>query len=277
MVSRRSDPDIPEPELPEDVAAYELDRDTRADLRSLAKPTAETVARRLVAAGELLDVDAELSLGHALAARRAASRVAVVREAVGLAAYRSGRWQLAISELRAYHRMTGRQDHVAVLADCERGLGRPERAVDMWRHADQRSMGAAEWVELLIVAAGARQDRGQTSAAVTMLQIPALNRSGPEPWRARLRYAYADALAAAGRVEEAYRWFAGAVELDQAGETDAADRLLELEGVVIEGDEFEADEPDPGTAGAADSTTAAAGHGVSDRSEAIGDEHPEER
>ncbi len=195
-----------------------------------------------MASGELLNVDPELALRHALAARRAASRVAAVREAVGLAAYQCAQWQLAISELRAYHRMTGRQSHIALLADCERGLGRPERAVDMWRHTEQRSVGAGEWVELLIVAAGARRDLGQTAAAVTMLQIPSLEANGAEPWRARLRYAYADSLAAAGRGEEAYRWFARTVELDLQGDTDAVDRLLELEGVVIEGDDHDEDD-----------------------------------
>ncbi|MGA8112950.1 MAG: tetratricopeptide repeat protein [Actinocatenispora sp.] len=225
-----------------------MDRDARAELRSLSKTVADTVARRLVAAGELLNVDPELSLGHALAARRAASRVAAVREAVGLAAYQCGQWQLAISELRAYHRMTGRQTHLAVLADCERGLGRPERAVDMWRRADENTLGAGEWAELLIVAAGARRDMDQMAAAVTMLQVPSLNSDGPEPWRARLRYAYADALAETGRAEEAYQWFARAVELDPAGDTDAMDRLLELEGVVIEGDELDESDDDEAAA-----------------------------
>ncbi len=140
--------------------------------------------------------------------------------------------------------MTGRQTHIALLADCERGLGRPERAVDMWRRTEQRSVGAGEWVELLIVAAGARRDLGQTAAAVTMLQIPPLEVNGTEPWRARLRYAYADSLAAAGRTEEAYRWFARTIELDPQAETDAVDRLLELEGVVIEGDDHDDDATD---------------------------------
>ncbi|GAA3517421.1 tetratricopeptide repeat protein [Actinocatenispora rupis] len=226
------------------MAANELDREVRAELRSLSKTSADTVSRRLVASGELLNVDPELALRHAMAARKIASRIAAVREAVGLAAYQCGQWQLAISELRAFQRMTGRRTHMAVMADAERGLGRPERAVDMFRHTDRKSVAPAEWIELLIVAAGARRDMGQHAAAVTMLQIPALEVNGTEAWRPRLRYAYADSLVEAGRIEEAYRWFARTIELDPQGDTDAVDRLLALEGVVIEGDDLPDDTDD---------------------------------
>ncbi|MFI7650843.1 Replicase polyprotein 1ab [Micromonospora sp. NPDC049460] len=204
---------------------------------SLAKPVAETVARHLVATGQLIDEDPAKALAHALAARRLASRIAAVREAVGLAAYHAGEWQTAIAELRTYHRMTGLQSHLAVLADCERALGRAERAIDLFRGADREKLDQAVAIELLIVAAGARGDLGQKDAAVAMLQVPELTVEAAEPWTARLRYAYADALLAVGRREEAREWFSRAADVDTEGETDAAERLLELDGVVIEGDE----------------------------------------
>ncbi|MFG2011560.1 tetratricopeptide repeat protein [Micromonospora sp. NPDC048868] len=204
---------------------------------SLAKPVAETVARHLVATGQLIDEDPAEALAHALAARRLASRIAAVREAVGLAAYHAGEWQTAIAELRTYHRMSGLQSHLAVLADCERALGRPERAIDLFRGADREKLDQAVATELLIVAAGARGDLGQKDAAVAMLQVPELTSETAEPWTARLRYAYADALLAVGRRDEAREWFSRAADVDTEGETDAAERLLELDGVVIEGDE----------------------------------------
>ncbi|MEQ4304430.1 Replicase polyprotein 1ab [Plantactinospora sp. B6F1] len=207
----------------------------------MAKPVADTVARHLVATGVLIDEDPGLALEHALAARRLAARIAPVREAVGLAAYRAGEWQTAIAELRTYHRMSGRQTHLAVIADCERALGRPERAIDLYRGADRESLDAAGAVELLIVAAGARSDMGQGDAAVAMLQVRELTAAQAEPWTARLRYAYADALLAVDRAEEAREWFARAAEVDEFGETDAAERLLELDGVVLESDEDEDD------------------------------------
>ncbi|MGN9894566.1 tetratricopeptide repeat protein [Micromonospora sp. L31] len=176
-----------------------------------------------------------------MAARRLASRISAVREAVGLAAYHAGEWQTAIAELRTYHRMTGLQSHLAVLADCERALGRPERAIDLFRGADREKLDQAVAIELLIVAAGARGDLGQKDAAVAMLQVPELTTDSTDPWTARLRYAYADALLAVGRREEAREWFSRAADVDTDGETDAAERLLELDGVLIEGDEE--DEP----------------------------------
>jgi len=187
-----------------------------------------------VATGRLLDDDPEKAFAHALAARRLAQRIAAVREATGLAAYRAGEWQTAIAELRTYHRLAGTQTHLAVIADAERALGRADRAIDLFRATDLRSLEPATAIELLIVAAGARADLGQHSAAVTMLQVPELGSTATEPWVARLRYAYADALLAAGRRAEAREWFARAAAVDEDLTTDAAERLLDLDGVLIE-------------------------------------------
>lgn len=220
------------PDLPEDIQPDMLDREVRAELRSLARPVAEIVSRRLVAAGESLVDDPELALGHALEARRLAARIPVVREAAGLAAYRAGRWSTAIAELRTYHRMTGRLSHLAELADCERALGRPERAIDLYRSAQPGQLDREEAVELLIVAAGARRDLGQSEAALAMLQVREL--AVDAPWSARLRYAYADTLLALDREEEAREWFARVVEVDDDAITDAAERLLELDGVMLD-------------------------------------------
>ena len=195
-----------------------------------------------MAAGQIIDEDSELALQHAIAARRLASRIAVVREAVGLAAYAVGDWTTAIAELRTYHRMTGRQTHLAELADCERALGRPERAIDLFRGADKDTLDQAGAIELLIVAAGARGDLGQHDAAVAMLQVRELTADEDAEWAVRLRYAYADALLAAGRRDEAREWFARAAAADEDSLTDAAERLLELDGVTIEGDDPEDDE-----------------------------------
>jgi hypothetical protein len=86
-------------------------------------------------------------------------------------------------------------------------------------------------VEMRLVAAGARRDMGQLDAAIVTLQSPELASNSVQPWTARLRYAYADALLAAGRDGEAREWFAKAVESDKDGSTDASDRLAEMDGV----------------------------------------------
>jgi tetratricopeptide (TPR) repeat protein len=228
------------PAIAEDIRAEDLDNEVRAELRGLARSIADTVARRLVATGQLLDDDPETALAHAVAARRLASRIPAVREAVGIAAYHAEQWQTAIAELRTYHRMTGRQDHLAVVADAERALGRPERAIDLYRSADRAALDPADAIELLIVAAGARRDLGQDEAAVAMLQVRELGVDAP--WAARLRYAYADGLLTIGRRDEAREWFVRAAEADVDADTDAAERLLELDGVVVDDEDESADE-----------------------------------
>lgn len=216
------------PELPEEAELSMLDPEVRSDLRALPRNLAEVVGRHLAAAGLLVDEDPELALRHARYARSRAARVAVVREAVGLTAYHAGEWAEALSELRAARRMSNGPGHIAVMADVERALGRPERALELAREGQSLDLPPDEAIELKIVAAGARRDMGQLDAAVVALQIPELDPNRGEPWTARLCYAYADNLAAAGRTEEAIRWFLNAAQADDEGETDAAERAMEL-------------------------------------------------
>jgi len=133
-----------------------------------------------------------------------------------------------LAELRAERRLTGSVTHLPVMADCERGLGRPQRALELAQSADVRDLDEPGRIEMLIVASGARRDLGQPAAAVVSLQAALGDRADPQPWSARLWYAYADALLAAGRQAEAVEWFAAVAEIDD-GDTDAEERLLTLE------------------------------------------------
>ncbi len=214
--------------------ATALDRVTRNSLRTLPEGLAEIVARHLVAASLVLPDDPALALAHARAASRRAGRVAVIREAVGVAAYAAGDYGTALTELRAAARISGSTEYLPMMADCERGLGRPERALALASSAESSTLDRDGKVELLIVAAGARRDLGQAEAAVLTLQVPALRSRARGEWLARLRYAYADALLEVGRTDEARTWFAQAAEVDPEGVTDAADRLDELEGITFE-------------------------------------------
>lgn len=216
------------PELPEDVDASELHGEIRRDMRSLPKGLADKVAAHLVAAGKLMDTDPEQALVHARYARHRASRIGAAREANGLCAYQMGEWTEALSELRAARRMGGGPGHIAIMADCERALGRPERALELSRSAEAAALVGGEAVELRIVAAGARRDLGEIDASVVSLQIPELDPKLQEPWSARLFYAYADNLLAADRVQESFTWFVHAAHADDDGDTDAPERLDEL-------------------------------------------------
>ncbi|MCG3753243.1 hypothetical protein FKO37_22400 [Amycolatopsis sp. Poz14] len=216
------------PELPEDIEFSDLDEEVRRELRTLPKGLAETVGKHLVAAGGLVDEDPEAALEHARYAKTKASRVPIVREGLGLVAYHAGNWQEALSELRAVRRMTRSDEHIAIIADAERALGRPERALDLAKETDKERLTKSTQVELAIVAAGARRDLGQLDAAVVSLQGPDLQAAKRDPWSARLFYAYADNLEAAGRKEEAVQWFLNAAEADAEDETDAAERAADL-------------------------------------------------
>jgi len=222
----------PRPHVPDSVSAEQLDPQARAQLNSLPNDLADSVARYLVAAD--LDEDPERGYAYAQAAKRLAARVGVVREACGIAAYQTGRWAEALSELRAARRMTGRDDYLPIMADCERALGRVDRALALVREAKATELERATQIELRIVESGIRRDQGLPEAAVIALQVPELTSGRLRWWSARLFYAYADALLAAGRAEEARDWFARTAEVDTDGETDAADRLDELDGIDFE-------------------------------------------
>ena len=249
--SRRPGPDV---EPPADIDPRDLDHEIRSQLRTLSKVAADRVARHLVAAGQLVDEDPEAALVQARAARALGARVAVVRQAVGETAYAAGEWAEAIAELRTARRMTGDDSALPLLADAERALGRPDRALRLAQSPEAQALPPAERAEMRIVEAGARRDLGQLDAALVTLQGPGLDRRAVEPWSARLWYAFADLLLALGRTDEAREWFAAAAAADQDGGTDADERILELDGVLVLTDDEDDEEEFP-----ADATGARAG------------------
>nr|WP_183069383.1 tetratricopeptide repeat protein [Streptomyces sp. gCLA4] len=220
----------------------------RQELLSLPKGLAEEVSKNLVMVARLIDEDPEQAYAYSRIALRLASRVAAVREAAGFAAYATQKYSEALAEFRAAKRMTGSVELWPVMADCERGLGRPERALAMAGEPEVQKLDKAGQVEMRLVAAGARRDQGQLEAAIVTLQSPELASNAVQPWTARLRYAYADALLAAGREDEAREWFGKALEADKDGATDASDRLAELDGVeFVDAADLSDDEDRDGT------------------------------
>jgi len=217
------------PPLDESITGKELDRSVLAQLKGLPEKLAVRVARHLVAAGLLLDDDPKTAYQHALAARARAARIAVVREACGEAAYAAGEFADALAELRAAKRMNGSQDYLAVMADCERALGRPDRALALARNPAVPDLPAPLKAEMTIVEAGARRDLGELDAALRTLENAPLRSQSREEWVVRLRYAYADTLLAAGRTEDAVEWFHRTVAIDAEEITDAEERIAELE------------------------------------------------
>lgn len=223
-------PRVPEPPLPDEVTGKELDRAIHHQLRTLTKENAEGVARHLVMVGALLaGDDLELALAHAQTAARRAGRVPAAREALGMVTYRMGDYARALGEFRTVRRLSGSSHLLPLMVDCERGLGRHARALELAASPEARTLTQAEREELAIVVSGVRRDLDQLSAALLALDIPALQR----PSSYRLHYAYADILLALGRITEARTWFARAAAADTEGETDALERLDELDGTVV--------------------------------------------
>jgi len=206
-----------------------LSREARARLRGLNKENAERVGLHLVMAGRMLDLDPERAYEHAQAALRRGGRVDVVREAAGITAYRTGRFAEALRELRTVRRLNGSSEHLPIMADAERGLGRPERALALASSDEARTLDAEGRTELAIVASGARSDLGEHDAALAVLdRIPAAERKGD--LGLRVLQARAVALEGAGRTDEAARLLAG---VDQVALERATGASTVEEDVVV--------------------------------------------
>ena len=216
-------PRIFEPDIPEEITGEELDKSLRAELLSLSPENAKVVSRHLECLALYADSDPLLAHKHGVAAAHHAGRLAVVRESAGLAAYRAGFYEIALKELRAANRISGDVTMWPVMADCERGLGNPLKALALAGSPEVKRLAKPEEIEMRIVAAGARRDLGELDAAVVTLTCKDLSNES-EDWAVRLRYAYADALEAAGRIKEAREWFEKCAALDVDETTDASER-----------------------------------------------------
>jgi tetratricopeptide (TPR) repeat protein len=115
-----------------------------------------------------------------------------------------------------------------LIADCERGVGRPERAIELSRTPEAAQLEGDDADELRIVVAGARSDLGQHEQALAILSSPTLDSARTGQTAARLFYVYAETLLALGRNQDALQWFINAAAADVDGVTDAEDRVTEL-------------------------------------------------
>ncbi len=235
----------------------------------------------------LLDAP-ELALEHAQAAGRRGGRIAAVREATGIAAYEAGDFALALKELRTFRRMTGAEVHLPLMVDCERALGRLDKAVELATSEAVQSLEPGEKVELAIVLAGMRRDQGDAQGAVDALTIPQLDKNRGFAYSPRLFRAYAEALRGVGKDREALTWDRQAVVAEAALGTgqfaepeiidfDDEDETEQVpaDGVALADSEEPAqgpaDEPAPETAGAVAGADPAASPSGADGGEPGGD------
>ncbi len=234
-----------DPIIPDDVQASDLDRIARNELKTLSKDNAEGVARHLVMAAKLIDEDPQLAHAHAISAARRAGRIGVVRETLAITAYAIEDFALALRELRTYRRITGRDDELPMMVDCERGLGRPEKALELGRSVARDSLAVPVQVELAIAMSGARLDLGQAEAALQELRISQLNPDLAYSWSPPLFDAYAEVLEELGQNDEAAIWRARAeVAADAVGEDDDDDEMVVVEEDLLDTPDSEEDVDD---------------------------------
>ncbi|MCP2637223.1 primosomal protein [Microbacterium sp. HD4P20] len=221
-----------DPHIPDEVTARDLNPGARNELKTLSKENADQVARHLAMAAQLIDEDPELAHQHALSASRRAGRIAVVRETLAITAYATGDYGLALRELRTYRRISGKDDQIALLVDSERGVGRPDRALEAGRAVDRAELPTSVRVELAIAMSGARLDMGEPDRALSELDIPELDPDRAFEWSPALFAARATVLEELGRADEAERWHSRALVAAEA--LDAASGADDLETVFVE-------------------------------------------
>jgi hypothetical protein len=224
-----------------DVDVNELDRVARNELKTLTKENAETVAKHLVMAVRLIDSDPELAHQHVLSASRRAGRIAVVRETLGITAYATGDFALALREMRTFRRISGSNEQIALMVDSERGVGRSDKALELGRSVDRSTLTEATQVALAIAMSGARLDLDQPDLALGELEISQLDPTKAFSYSPELFRAYAEVLEELGRTVESAEWLVCADVADKALETSPVGANESDEDIVVIEEEIEGD------------------------------------
>ena len=181
-------------------------------------------------AARVIDEDPQLAHQHVMSAARRAGRIGVVRESLAITAYATGDFALALRELRTYRRISGSNDQLPLMVDSERGVGRPDRALELGRSVDRATLSPSVQVGLAIAMSGARLDLGETDAALVELEIPQLNPNTAFSYSPELFAAYAEVLNELGRESEADEWIERASRADAAlGASGDDDETIEIE------------------------------------------------
>jgi len=244
---------IEEPPIPEEITARDLHPSARNELKTLSKENADQTARHLAMAAQLIDEEPERAHAHALAASRRAGRIPVVRSTLAITAYGIGDFALALRELRTYRRLSGKDDMIALIVDSERGVGRPDRALEEGRAVDRAALEPEVRVALAIAMSGARLDRGETELALGELEIPELDPDRAFEWSPALFSARAAVLEDLGRTDEAAFWTERAdVAASALGLDGQFDEMIVEDGLIEDFDEdyddYDDEDSEPGDA-----------------------------
>jgi len=185
-----------------------------ADIRNAA--TGVTARRREVLVARMEDAVVAYRRGRYPDALRLARQVSIqapgvapVHELAGLSAYRSGRWREAIRQLEAHELQTGSVEHLPVIMDCYRAIGRHAKVAKIWSELRRTSPDAEVLAEARMVAAGSLADRGDLQGAISMLVAGGASKAVRNPGDRHLRqwYALGDLYERAGDIPRARELF----------------------------------------------------------------------
>lgn len=176
-------------------------------MRSTPKDRREPAINHLASALEsFVDERYPPALNELRKAKKLAPRSATIRELLGLSAYRTGQWEEALRELRTYRRITGDLIHTPVEMDCLRALGRKQDVTKTWNLIGEHDVSATISHEARVVYASFLLDEGKPREAWEVIK-PGRLIASPSPGELR-------------------RWFVAARVALEAGDTDAARRIL---------------------------------------------------
>ena len=192
-----------EPKMPKGIEWSMLSSDDRERLRGLSKEHAENIGLHILAAYTLEESDPELALEHAKWVAHQASRIDFARETLAFVAYRQGDYKLALREFRTAFRMNGFQDYLPFIADCERGLGNPKKAIEVAMSDDAKYLRGESKAEMFLVYAGALGDLEMWDKAIEIVHTLGRSKGLAGEYRMRAVQAEQYFLEQAGRSDEA--------------------------------------------------------------------------
>ena len=192
-----------EPKMPKGIEWSMLSTDDRERLRGLSKEHAENIGLHILAAYTLEERDPELALEHAKWVAHQASRIDFARETLAFVAYRQGDYKLALREFRTAFRMNGFLDYLPFIADCERGMGEPKKAIETAMSDDAKYLRGESKAEMFLVYAGALGDFELWNKAIEIVHTLGRSKGLAGEYRMRAVQAEQYFLEQAGRSDEA--------------------------------------------------------------------------
>lgn len=202
--------------------------EVRDEILRLGGRRGERLYEQVVRAGDALARDRERDALRLLRpVRDEIPRAASVRELLGLALYRSGRFAEAARELEVFVELTGDVAQHPVLMDCYRASRAYARVEELWRELGEASPSAELVTEGRIVFAGTLADRSRIDEAIRLLARRASSPRRVREHHLRVWYALADLEERAGNLPRARSLFEQ-VRRHEADFADVAERIAAL-------------------------------------------------